>query len=102
MERNHPSIPTTGCSRRMANPYLEPWSRDYLMVGNANIREWNYQEAHMDAGLYNALVQRIGEPIVGMVEGIEYKFKPSTEVLSQECAVPNSYNDSDPTLLIRR
>lgn len=72
------------------------------MVGNTNVREWSDGEAHMDVVLYDYLVQNIGKPIVGMVEGIHYQFKPSTEVLSQECAVPNSYNDSDPTLLIRR
>ena len=85
----------------MANPYIEPWSRDYAMVGNATVRTWN-EDAQMDAGLYDFLVSRIGEPIVGFIEGQHYQFIRSNQVLSQECAIPSNSSISNPELLVMR
>lgn len=85
----------------MAKPYLTPWSRDYVMVGNTTVRNWDDEEAIMDESLYDFISSRIGEPVVGFVNGIHYHFKRSNQILSQECAVPNSSGRSDPTLLVQ-
>lgn len=72
------------------------------MVGNTNVRRWNEDEAHMDEGLYHRLAQKVSDPVVAFIEGVHYSVKPSTQVLSQEVAIPGTSSVSEPTLLVMR
>ena len=84
---------------------LSRFSRDYDLVLDAEVQTWREEEAHMDVDLYEDLVLRLGEPIIGMVGGINYQFKPSKQVLNYQCAVPRRYRGrrvSGSTLLVRR
>jgi hypothetical protein len=84
---------------------LEPFSRDYDLVLDAEVHTWGEEEAHMDVEMYEELAFRVGEPIIGMVGGLHYQFKPSTQVLRDSCAVPRYFRGrrvSGSTLLLRR
>ncbi|QRD99630.1 hypothetical protein VOLN27_3 [Halorubrum virus VOLN27B] len=84
---------------------LERFSRDYDLVLDAEVNTWREKEAHMDVDLYEDLALYVGEPIIGMVGGINYRFRPSEQVLSYQCAVPRRYRGrrvSGDTLLVRR
>lgn len=84
----------------MAEPFLETWSADYWMVANAEVRTWSDDEAHMDAGLYERIAREIGGPVVGFIDGAHYHFKPSRQVLSNECVIPGTGRGSKPSSLL--
>jgi len=96
------SIPTTIFSKTVAEPYLQSFSRDYAIVQNAEVRTWNEEEAHMDADLYYALEDRLGGPVQGLVGGLHYIFKPSTQVLSKQCAIPKRRGEDPSALLVMK
>lgn len=83
-------------------PERAPFSSRYTLIQNAEVRTWRENEAHMDERLYNALANRFGEPVVGYVGGLHYAFKPSTQVLANEAAIPaDSHGSSrDPSALL--
>ncbi|UBF19076.1 hypothetical protein HRTV-17_gp3 [Halorubrum phage HRTV-17] len=86
-------------------PELTRFSRDYDLVLDAEVHTWREEEAHMDVDLYEDLALRLGEPIIGMVGGVNYQFRPSTQVLRDSCAVPRRFRGrrvSGSTLLVRR
>lgn len=72
----------------MAN--LESFSAGYALVHGVEVFEWRDETAEMDVDLYEGLVDLLGEPIIGFVNGLHYQFEPSTNVLSGQCAVPRS------------
>lgn len=81
-------------------PLIESFSSDYAIVQDATVRTWREDEAHMDAGLYKYLEEWLGEPIVGMIDGLHYEFIPSTQVLSKEVAIPKQNRAKDPSVLL--
>jgi len=76
------------------------FSQEYRLVPDATVRTWAENEAHMDERMYEMLALRFGEPVVGMVEGLHYTFKPSNEVMGGECAVPRHNHDRPRSLLL--
>lgn len=84
---------------------LEPFSAGYALVRDATVQTWSEQEAHMDADLYDDLAFYLGEPVIGMIGGLHYNFRPSEQVLSDQCAIPRRNRGrrvGGSTLLVRR
>ncbi|UBF20328.1 hypothetical protein HCTV-8_gp3 [Haloarcula virus HCTV-8] len=67
---------------------LENFSAGYALVRDATVQTWAEEEAHMDVDLYDELTYHLGEPIIGFVGGLHYQFRPSKQVLTDQCAVP--------------
>lgn len=86
----------------MVEPQLESFSSGYSIVHNATVRTWNDEEAHMDVDLYEGIIKCIKKPVVGFIDGCHYMFKPSTQVLSGQCAIPRDNRGSDPSVLMIR
>lgn len=89
----------------MADPYFESFSAEYVLAHGVTIREWPEEEAHMDENLYARVATTFGEPVIGLIDGVHYTFKPSREVFSAEVAVPDGNSaprDAPETLLVRK
>lgn len=67
---------------------LENFSRDYLLAPTVEVNTHSEDRAVLDADVYEALVQTLGEPIIGFTGGLHYQFAPSREVLAERAAVP--------------
>lgn len=81
-------------------PDLVSFSSQYALVNGAEVRTWSEDAAHMDFNLYEALVDVVGEPVIGLVEGRNYEFTPSKQVLSNQCAIPDDRHRSEPSALL--
>lgn len=84
----------------MREPIVENFSSEYAIVQNSQVRKWTEDFAVMDEELYDFLLRIFGEPIVGLVDGIHYSFKPTYEVPAYDCAIPKDGGSEDPSALL--
>lgn len=82
-------------------PPVERFSASYDIV-HADVRTHQDEEAIMDYELFNALKDYFARPVVGMVGGRHYYFKPETAIPQDTLAVPAMDHDDPDTLLIQR
>lgn len=82
-------------------PITQSWSDRYDIVQNARVRTNSGEEALMDPSMFDALKRRFGEPLVGLIEGHHYYFKPRRVVPLGSVAVPEDQHGEPDTLMIQ-
>lgn len=82
--------------------HAENFSRDYVIVQDAEVHAWPDSEAIMDEEMYAALARSFGEPIVGCVEGTHYHFRSERRgVPGMSAVVPErNHEGAEPEALL--
>ncbi|WP_372611647.1 hypothetical protein [Halomonas sp.] len=79
---------------------LESFSSGYWLAGGVTVDTHEGEYALMDETLYDSLVQTIGDPLVGHIDGLHYEFIPTRNVLTDRVAVPARNHSTDRELLL--
>lgn len=83
---------------------IEDFAARYSIVHGVRVFSWTGDVAGMDVDLYNGLVERMSEPLIGRVGGLTYEFAPVGQVPANSVNVPaEEHNGTTPeTVLIQK
>lgn len=83
-------------------PLTESWSAQYELVHNAEVRTTIGEEAVMDEEMMMSLFEHFGRPLIGLIGGRHYQFKPTRSIPHGYVAVPEATHDDPDALLIQK
>jgi len=97
-------LPVCYGDTKMKTPQLESFSAGYWLAGDVQVDTHDGEIALMDETLYRKLVALIGDPIIGLIDGLHYEFQPTRSVLTGRVAVPtkNHRGSGSRTLLLQK
>jgi len=72
------------------------FSAGYVLLESIEIQRWPKEEAVMPCDLYDKLTYMIGEPIIAMIDGVHYQFKPKPDLPSMSAIVPEVNHGKEP------
>lgn len=74
---------------------LENFSAGYMLAPDIRVEPYSGDSAVMQDSMYDWLVERLGEPLRGIVGGVNFQFQPERSVPDLTAGIPQDVLNAD-------
>ncbi len=80
----------SGRPTEIPEAYTEPFSKDYLLAPELEVCTYSGSNAVVAPDVYDALVDKVGEPLVGSVGGVRFSIRSHRPIPTDLIAISDS------------